>query len=75
MGNSEARLHKMGGQQNKKKLDKQVKATLERVNQLEVKSKPYQNAAIKLNMDEREKKFIPRYSSGQKISIRALIAR
>lgn len=55
MGNSEARLHKMGGQQNKKKLDKQVKATLERVNQLEVKSKPYQNAAIKLNMDEREK--------------------
>lgn len=55
MGNSEARLHKMGGQQNKKKLDKQVKATLERVNQLEVKSKPHQNAAIKLNMDEREK--------------------
>lgn len=55
MGNSEARLHKMGGQQNKKKLDKQVKATLERVNQLEVKSKPYQNVAIKLNMDEREK--------------------
>lgn len=55
MGNSEARLHKMGGQQNKKKLDKQVKAALERVNQLEVKSKPYQNAAIKLNMDEREK--------------------
>lgn len=55
MGNSEASLHKMGGQQNKKKLDKQVKATLERVNQLEVKSKPYQNAAIKLNMDEREK--------------------
>lgn len=55
MGNSEARLHKMGGQQNKKKLDKQVKATLERVNQLEVKSKPHQNAAIKLNMDEGEK--------------------
>lgn len=55
MGNSEARLHKMGGQQNKKKLDKQVKATLERVSQLEVKSKPHQNAAIKLNMDEREK--------------------
>lgn len=55
MGNSEARLHKMGGQQNKKKLDKQVKGTLERVNQLEVKSKPYQNTAIKLNMDEREK--------------------
>lgn len=55
MGNSEARLHKMGGQQNKKKLDKQVKATLDRVNQLEVKSKPYQNTAIKLNMDEREK--------------------
>ena len=55
MGNSEARLHKMGGQQNKKKLDKQVKTTLERMNQLEVKNKPYQTPAIKPSMDERQK--------------------
>ena len=40
MGNSEARLHKMGGQGNKKKLDKQVKAIESRINQLEVKEKP-----------------------------------
>lgn len=32
MGNSEARLHKMGGQKNKKKLDKQVKAVESRIN-------------------------------------------
>ena len=66
MGNSEARLHKMGGQQNKKKLDKQVKATLERVNQLEVKSKPHQNAAIKLNMNEREKNSFQGTHQGRK---------
>lgn len=55
MGNSEARLHKMGGQQNKKKLDKQVKATLAKIDQLEVKKKPYQDKPIKLSMDKREK--------------------
>ena len=39
MGNSEARLHKMDGQENKKKLDKQVKAIESRINQLEVKER------------------------------------
>ena len=46
MGNSEARLHKMGGQENKKKLDKQVKAIESRINQLEVKERPKEEKAI-----------------------------
>ncbi|AXU28604.1 TPA: ABC-F type ribosomal protection protein CplR [Clostridioides difficile] len=40
MGNSEARLHKMGGQTNKKKLDSNVKAIKSRIDKLEVKNKP-----------------------------------
>lgn len=40
MGNSGARLHKMGGQTNKKKLDSNVKAIKSRIDKLEVKNKP-----------------------------------
>ncbi len=49
MGNSEARLHKMGGQVNKKKLDKQVKSVESRINQLEVKEKPKEETEIQLS--------------------------
>ena len=52
MGNSEARLHKMGGQGNKKKLDKQVRSVKSRIDQLEVKEKPKEEAEIKLTIDE-----------------------
>lgn len=55
MGNSEARLHKMGGQENKKKLDKQVKAIESRINQLEVKERPKEEKAIELSMLENRK--------------------
>ncbi len=55
MGNAEARLHKMGGQANKKKLDKQVKAIQSRINQLEVKEKPKEESPIVLNVEETEK--------------------
>lgn len=55
MGNSEARLHKMGGQENKKKLDKQVKAIESRINQLEVKERPKEEKAIELSMPENKK--------------------
>ncbi|WP_054251396.1 ribosomal protection-like ABC-F family protein [Neofamilia massiliensis] len=48
MGNSEARLHKMGGQGNKKKLDKQVKAVESRLRQLDVKERPKEASQIKL---------------------------
>ncbi|MGE9896236.1 ribosomal protection-like ABC-F family protein [Anaerovoracaceae bacterium SGI.195] len=57
MGNSEARLHKMGGQENKKKLDKQVKAINSRINQLEVKERPKEESQIKLSIGERDKIF------------------
>jgi len=57
MGNSEARLHKMGGQGNKKKLDKQVKAVESRINQLEVKEKPKEESKIELSIEEKDKIF------------------
>ena len=52
MGNSEARLHKMGGQENKKKLDKQVKSVEARINQLEAKERPKEEEDIKLSVPE-----------------------
>lgn len=55
MGNSEARLHKMGGQKNKKKLEKQVKAVRSRIDQLEVKEKPTEEIEIKLSMPDASK--------------------
>lgn len=55
MGNSEARLHKMGGQENKKKLDKQAKAVQSRLNQLDVKEKPEKDQDIKLTIPDKDK--------------------
>ncbi|MDO5018628.1 MAG: ATP-binding cassette domain-containing protein [Lagierella massiliensis] len=52
MGNSEARLHKMGGQENKKKLDKQVKSVESRINHLEVKEKPKDEVKIHLSIPD-----------------------
>jgi len=52
MGNSEARLHKMGGQENKKKLDKQVKSVESRIDQLEVKEKPKEETEIQLSIPD-----------------------
>lgn len=55
MGNSEARLHKMGGQENKKKLDRQVKAVESQINQLQVKEKPEEERKIELTIPEGDK--------------------
>ncbi len=55
MGNSEARLHKMGGQGNKKKLDKQVKAIESRIDQLDIKEKPKEEKEVILSIPENEK--------------------
>lgn len=52
MGNSEARLHKMGGQANKKKLDSNVKAIKSRIDKLEVKSKPKASTEMKIKIQE-----------------------
>ncbi|VEJ36226.1 Uncharacterized ABC transporter ATP-binding protein HI_1252 [Aedoeadaptatus ivorii] len=55
MGNSEARLHKMGGQGNKKKLDRQVKSVQSRIEHLEKKEKPKEAAEIRLSAPASEK--------------------
>ncbi len=46
MGNSEARLHKMGNQKAKANLDKAVKAMETRMSQLEIKDKPKSNPKV-----------------------------
>ena len=50
MGNSEARLHKMGGQRAKKNLDNNIKALKTRIEHLEVKEKPKNVNQLKINI-------------------------
>ena len=50
MGNSEARLHKMGGQKSKKNLDNSIKAIKTRIDHLEVKEKPKNEKEIKIDV-------------------------
>jgi macrolide transport system ATP-binding/permease protein len=50
MGNSEARLHKMGGQKQKGKIDKNIKALKSRIDHLEVKDKPKTISETKINI-------------------------
>jgi macrolide transport system ATP-binding/permease protein len=52
MGNSEARLHKMGGQKQKRKLDKNIKAMKTRIDHLEVKEKPKNINETKVNIQK-----------------------
>ena len=52
MGNSEARLHKMGGQKSKKNLDNSIKAIASRIDHLDVKEKPKYEKQIKINVIE-----------------------
>lgn len=54
MGNSEARLHKMGNQRAKKNLDQKAKAIKKRLEKLEVKEKPMDIEAIKLDLKSHE---------------------
>ncbi|NLY43138.1 MAG: ABC-F type ribosomal protection protein [Clostridiaceae bacterium] len=55
MGNSEARLHKMGGQKAKATLDRAVKNIESRIEHLEVKEKPREQPKIKLDILESSK--------------------
>ena len=50
MGNSEARLHKMGGQKAKISIDKKVKNTKKRIEHLEEKEKPFESEKAKVDM-------------------------
>lgn len=52
MGNSEARLHKMGGQKAKKNLDENIKAMKTRIEKLEVKEKPRNITQIKIKIKD-----------------------
>lgn len=54
MGNSEARLHKMGGQGNKKKQEKKIKAIRKRIEKLDVKSKVSELETIDLDIISNE---------------------
>jgi macrolide transport system ATP-binding/permease protein len=54
MGNSEARLHKMGNQRAKKNLDQKAKAIKKRLEKLEVKEKPMDIESIKLDLKSHE---------------------
>ncbi|EKQ58265.1 MULTISPECIES: ABC-F type ribosomal protection protein CplR [unclassified Clostridium] len=52
MGNSEARLHKMGGQKAKKNIDNNIKSLKSRILHLEVKEKPKDIREIKINIQD-----------------------
>lgn len=52
MGNSEARLHKMGGQKAKKNLDNNMKALKSRIDHLEIKEKPKSIKEINITVQE-----------------------
>lgn len=55
MGNSEARLHKMGGQKQKAKLDKIAKSVKTRIEHLEIKEKPKTQSKIHFDIQGSEK--------------------
>ncbi len=55
MGNSEARLHKMGGQNAKATIEKSVKNIEKRIEHLEVKEKPKEQVGIKLDIEDSNK--------------------
>ena len=68
MGNSEARLHKMGGQKGKATLDRAVKNIEKRIEKLEVKAKPYQSSEIKLDLGSKEQPASRIIVSGKQIN-------
>ena len=68
MGNSEARLHKMGGQGAKKKLDNFAKSIKSRINHLEVKERPIEQEIIKVKISDSTKAHGKILISGNKIN-------
>lgn len=52
MGNSEARLHKMGGQTSKKKQDDSIKAMRTRIGRLDEKERPKDNKELKIKVQD-----------------------
>ncbi len=66
MGNSEARLHKMGGQENRKKLDNFAKSIQSRIDRLEIKEKPKEEDIIKIKILDSTKPYNKILVSGKK---------
>ncbi|MBM7615685.1 ribosomal protection-like ABC-F family protein [Alkaliphilus hydrothermalis] len=67
MGNSEARLHKMGNQGAKANLEKQTKSIQSRIERLEVKEKPKEESIIKLDIQDSQKIHSKILISGENI--------
>ncbi len=68
MGNSEARLHKMGGQENRKKLDNFAKSIQSRIDRLEIKEKPKEEDIIKIKILDSTKPYNKILVSGKNIN-------
>lgn len=68
MGNSEARLHKMGGQKAKANLDRTVKNIEARIEHLEVKERPKKQEKIKLDIADLNKIYSKILIQGENIN-------
>lgn len=68
MGNSEARLHKMGGQKAKATLDKKVKNLRKRIEHLEEKEKPLEQKKAKIDLLDSSKLHSKIIIEGKKIN-------
>ncbi|HHY27886.1 MAG TPA: ABC-F type ribosomal protection protein [Desulfitobacterium dehalogenans] len=68
MGNSEARLHKMGNQKAKANLDRAKRSVETRIEQLEVKEKPKQIEKIKLDIADAQKLHSKVIIEGKKLN-------
>ncbi|WP_034328846.1 ribosomal protection-like ABC-F family protein [Alkaliphilus transvaalensis] len=68
MGNSEARLHKMGNQKAKANFDKVAKGIKSRIEQLEVKEKPKEQVSIKLDLQAGDKLYSKVLVQGEKVN-------
>lgn len=68
MGNSEARLHKMGGQKAKANLESAVKNVERRIEQLDMKEKPKEQQGIKLDIMESNRLYSKIIIEGKNIN-------
>lgn len=68
MGNSEARLHKMGDQRAKANLNRAIKNMEKRLEHLEVKGKPMEQDIIKLDIQDANKLYSKIIIEGKKIN-------
>lgn len=68
MGNSEARLHKMGDQRSRANLDGAVKNVEKRIEHLQIKEKPNKQQDIKLNIPDSNKLYSKIVIEGRNIN-------